>query len=68
VPVDPERERRVRVPELVHHRAGIHAERHEERREGVPELMWRQPFRQRNFALLFYLSCPASLRRRALGG
>jgi len=50
VPVDAENERGVLVAELVHHRARVYAERHEQRRERVSELVRCQPLGQRHRA------------------
>jgi hypothetical protein len=52
VPVHAQGERRIGVPELVHHGARIGAERDQQRRERVPQLVRREPLRQWNLANL----------------
>jgi hypothetical protein len=42
VRVDPERERQIGVPELIHHVRRVVAERDGQRRERVPQLVRRQ--------------------------
>jgi hypothetical protein len=50
VAVDAQREAGVGVPKLPHHGAGIDAEGDQQRREGVPQLVRRQPLRDRHVA------------------
>jgi hypothetical protein len=52
VPVDAKRECRVGVAELVHDGAWINAERDQEGCERVPQLVRRQPLRQRHMTVL----------------
>jgi len=51
------------VPELIHHLPRVNAERDEETRERVPQLVRREALRQRNLACL-----PQPLVRRSTAG
>ncbi len=46
VRVDPQRERRVGVPELLHHVRRVLADRHQDRGERMPEVVRGDPKRQ----------------------
>jgi hypothetical protein len=50
VAVDPQGERRVGVPELIHRRAGVGAERHQQRGKSVPQLVRGQSIRQEDLS------------------
>ncbi len=50
--VDVEREGGAAVADLSHHRGRIGADGDEDRGEGVPELMGRDPFRQRQLSAI----------------